>query len=225
MGSKQSSKASSSTVTSLSDNRQVNDAGGGIIGTGNTIDASTRVSSSDDDFLFSVVDSSQRTNVNDSRDQSSYTSITDSRSTSVNDSRDLSDRSVTTINSVDPGLVRLGELQAELAGAVAESQTDAVRFMSQLGADSLRELGGAATDLFEVAGKNSAQAWSQTVDASEGLITRLIESSEANSDGARALAASALASYQPSESKAGDTLKYTAIAAAAVAALFIFKKA
>lgn len=205
MGSKQKSSASSSTSTSLTDNRQVNDAGGGIIGTGNTIDAS--VSSSDDDFLLSVVDSSDRS------------------VTSVTDSRDLSDRSVTNVTGTDPGVTRIHELNAQLLQAQGEQQSDAVRAVAALGGDTLQQLGESFTDLFSTASARQASAWESTVERSGDVIDKLLTATQQNSDGARALAGQALNSYQPSESKAGDTLKWVALAAAAVAGLMIFKKA
>lgn len=169
MGLFSSKKSSTKTTQTFYDQREVNDAGGGIIADGN-VDAST-----------------------------------------------------TYIGS-DPGAVRIGELNAALLGAVNESQTDAVKFMTQAGADVIRQAGGSATDLFELGAQNSASAWSHTLDASQSLIGRLLDSTDKTNNAAQSIAGAAIASFTPTENKQADATKYLTLAGAAVLAFVILRK-
>lgn len=190
--------------------------------------------------------SSQSSNVTNQYDQRAITTVddrdtaytqntTDSRNQSVNVSdsssrsyvSDSSNRSstTTTINTSDPGAVRLGELNAQFLGAAAETQTDAVKALAQFGTTSLRDLGESVSNVYEQAGKNSATAWTATLNKSGELIDKLVTAAGRNTEAAQAVAQSAIGSYQPAENKNADALKWAAIAAAVVAGLVIFKKA
>lgn len=137
---------------------------------------------------------------------------------------DSSNRSVTTINATDPGAVRLGEFNAELLATVSGNQTDAVRFLSQMGADGIRNMGESVTDLYAVAGQNSARAWDRTMSASEAMLARVLDASKSTTGAAQAVAQSAIASFQPAEKSNSDTMRYTLLAAAGLGLLIMFKK-
>jgi hypothetical protein len=131
----------------------------------------------------------------------------------------------TTINASDPGAVQLGKFNAELLGAVAETNTDAVKAIAQLGADGIRQMGASVTDMYGKAGSNTASAWSHTVDASAGLIDRLLTAAEKNTAVAGAVAQSAIGSFQPAENKASDAaVKLGMVAAGGVALMFLMRK-
>lgn len=189
------SSTTNNTTQNFYDQRSVIDAGGGIVGDGNSVDNSLNYLSLSDD-----------------RDAYSYFS-------------DASNRSVTNITGSDPGAVRLGELNAQLLGAVAETQTDAVKSLAAFGADGIRAMGASVTDLYSTAGSNTSRAWEHTIDASAGLIDRLLLTSERTTDAARATAAAAINSFEPTANKLGDGIKYAGIGLAVVAALFLLKKA
>jgi hypothetical protein len=195
-------------------------------------DNSSRVSVSDDRDTYSydssVRDNSTRLNISDDRDWYAYDSS--DRSVSNSDDRswfysDASNHSVTNVTGADPGAVRLGELNSQLLGAVAETQTDAVKSLAGFGYAGLRDMGESVTNLYSVAGSNASKAWAHTVDASEATIAKLLDGASKNSDSARAIAMSAMSNYQPAENKAQDTaLKLGMIAAAGVAAVMFLRK-
>jgi threonine dehydrogenase-like Zn-dependent dehydrogenase len=128
------------------------------------------------------------------------------------------------VNVTGADSARIVEANAGLLRGLASEQTDAVKLMSAMGYDTLRSMGGSATNILETAGQNTRLASEHMLDATEGVIDKLLTASGRSSDQAAQLAASAIASYQPAESKAGDALKYGAIAAAAVVALAFLKK-
>jgi hypothetical protein len=258
------------TTQNFFDQRSVVDAGGGVVGSGNFVDASadetwsysdsstrnwldasssyvdgsSRYNYADNSLRFtdassrtsnstaySTADNSLRFTDASSRTSSSYLDASDRSvfTQSVSDDRDVwwtdasnraitdasnraitdaSNRSTTTINAVDPGLVRLGELNAGFLGAAAESQSDTVRFMTDASLGSLRYMGGAAGDLFATSAANSARAWESTLDASSALVARVLDGSMSTVKQTQALAGSALAQYQPAESKSADSLKW-----------------
>jgi hypothetical protein len=200
--SRRSSTTNTSSTQNFYDQRSVNDAGGGIIGDGNSVDGSTN-------YL---------------------------------------DASITTINATDPGAVRLGELNAEFLGAAAESQTDAVRALAQWGKEGFAQMGESVTDLyalagsntarawshtldssdklFALAGSNTAKAWSQTLDSSEKLLGRMLDSAGRTTDAAKVVAQSAIASYQPAEKSQADALRMgLLIGGGVLLAVLIFRKA
>lgn len=204
-------------------------------------DSSSRYSYADNSARFT--DSSSRYSYTDSSttdnsriDASSRVDwyAVDNSDNSVSDDRswysyaaDNSDRSVTTWNSTgtDPGVVRLAELQTEFAGAAFAQQSDAVRAVAQLGAQGIRDMGGAASDVLGRAFSNSASAWSHTLDASQALMADMLDRAGSTADAAGRLAEVAIASYQPADNKQADTsLRLGMLAAAAVAALVILPK-
>lgn len=148
----------------------------------------------------------------DSRDQSLDLYALDSSNRSTN---------YTSISTADPGAVKLGELNAQLLGAVAETQSDALKTVAGLGAGAFRDVAG---NLGQITGA-SERAWSHTIDAAGSLLEQTIATSKASTDAAKSLAQSAIASYQPADNKTADAFKYAAIAAAAIAALYAFRRA
>lgn len=146
----------------------------------------------------------------------------------------------------DPGALQFAQLGQQLAGAVAESNTDAVKFMINAGADMVGKMGGSVTTLYGQAGSNNAQSWGATVGAAE----RVFESTAAKmssawadtvgtsaallgdiagragrtSDQAQALAAAAIQASQPIAKDEQQTMRTAMWAAAAVAALVIVPK-
>lgn len=148
---------------------------------------------------------------------------TDARDYSQQHNTDLSDRSVTTIHNADSA--QIAKFNAELLRGVSSDQTDTVKAVAQFGTDQIRELGGAVTDLFDNAGNQTSAAWTHTIDKSAEAFENLLTTARSTTDSARALAEQALQTYQPADSKMGDTFKYSAIAAAVVVALMVMKKA
>lgn len=163
---------------------------------------------------YSYADNSFRMDVSDDRDYFGFSSDNSNRSTNT-----------TNISTSDPGAVRLGELNSQLLGMVAETQTDAVKAVAQFGAKGFSDLGESVTNLYSVAGQNAGKAWSETLSASGELIDKLVTSANRTTDAARSVAQSAVASYQPIESKNAEALKWGAIAAAVVGGLYLMRKA
>jgi hypothetical protein len=130
--------------------------------------------------------------------------LTDSRS--VNTTSDSNNR--TTVRNADPA-------------AVVKANTDAIRAIAGLGTAAFRDVGLTTQGAI----KESAKSWANTVDASEKLLGQVLESSKSSTDAARAIAGAAIASFEPSENKAGDALKWAGIAAAVVAGLALLRRA
>jgi hypothetical protein len=156
---------------------------------------------------------------------------------SVDGSTNYLDASITTINATDPGALRLGELNAEFLGAAAElnaeflgaaaeSQSDAVRALAQWGKEGFAQMGESVTDLYALAGSNTAKAWSHTLDSSEKLLGRALDSAGRTTDAAKVVAQSAIASYQPAEKSQADALRMgLLIGGGVLLAVLIFRKA
>lgn len=101
-----------------------------------------------------------------------------------------------TTNITNADSARIVELTSQLQGALGESQADAVKAIAQLGSDTIKTLGESVTNLYGQAGANTATAYE-----------------------------TAIKTAQPSDARIADSFKYAAIAAAAIAALMVFKKA
>lgn len=224
MGGK-SSSSNSSQVTNQYDQRAIT-----------TIDdrdtAYSYTDASDRSLNYAFTDSSNRSTTDNSialgiHDDRDLYQLDSSNRSSSNVLTDSSNRSVSTVNNTgtDPGLVRLAELQAGLAGAVAEQQTDAVKSIAAFGSDSIARMGESVTNLYAVAGNNSSKAWEHTIDASASVLDRLFTGAEANSAAASQVANAAIASYTPSENKSTDAMKWVAIAAVVIGgAAFLFRR-
>lgn len=177
----------------------------------------------DDRDTYSSWDMSDRSTSNyDLSDRSTSSIAYDSSNRSTSSYQlDSSNRSTTntTINATDPGAVRLGELNAQFLGAAAGAQSDAVKAVAGLGAEAFRDLSATSANTW---GANE-RAWSHTVDAASGVIDKLLTNAQGSTDAARAIAGAAISSYQPAESKAGDALKWGAIAAAVIGGVLLMK--
>jgi flagellar biosynthesis/type III secretory pathway ATPase len=80
--------------------------------------------------------------------------------------------------------------------------------------------------LFALAGSNTAKAWSQTLDSSEKLLGRVLDSAGRTTDAAKVVAQSAIASYQPAEKSQADALRMgLLIGGGVLLAVLIFRKA
>lgn len=165
----------------------------------------------------------------DDRDTSSTSNLswdTSDRSTTNTTSSyalDSSNRSTTSYNIAGADAEAINRQNTELLADFAGDQTDAIRAIAQMQASGVNAIGGAFTDVASLASNNTARAWTHTIDAGAELLGRVVDATRQSSDSARLVAQAAIASYQPAENKQADTLKYTAIAAAAAIALIAFK--
>jgi hypothetical protein len=200
---------------------------------------------------YALDNSDRSVTATDSREWYSYASDSRDLSTDVRatDARAWTDNSVTntmTYTGTDPGILAWQQTNAELLGAVAESQTDAVQFMTSAGADVLRRMGESATSLYSVAGKNNAESWGDTLRASEAVLSgtadrvgalwgdtlqrstdllgQITQRAGNTADAAGRLADLAITSYQPPENAQAGAMKWGLIALAGVAALFILPR-
>lgn len=214
--SRRTNTSTTSTTNNLYDQRSVNDAGGGVIGSGNYLDSSSQTSFSDDDQSF--VDSSNRS------------------STVIN----AIDPGAVQFAQ------RTAELNASLLGRVAESGNDSARLLGSMALSTARglgesagadarslgtfalstagNLGGQVTDLYRTAGQNTATSWAATIGASERLTNRLLDAAQNTTATAGGVARAAISSFQPSENKAQDTALKLGMIAAAMAALFFLMR-
>ncbi len=108
---------------------------------------------------------------------------------------------------------------------VGGQQSDGIKAIAGFGAANLRELTESATDLYSTAGSNSTQAWTRTLDTSERLLASILDGAKNTTDSARSIASEAISSFQPAENKSTDAVKWAALAALAIGAIYIFKKA
>lgn len=145
-------------------------------------------------------------------------------STTQQDNRVVADGSTvanagSTINNA--GADKIAAFTTELLGHVAETQGDAVKTIAKLSADSI----GGVGDLYARSGSNVTQSLDGLLKLTESVTGKLIEKSASQGDGARTLAQSAIASYQPPEAKQNDTVTKLGYAAAAVVAgLILIRK-
>ena len=222
------------TTNNFFDQRSVNDAGGGIIGSGSAINTTNALDMSDRSSNF--YDASNRsTNLYDLSDRSftdrsdnsltftdfsdrSFTdrsdrSFTDrsDRSTRTDDDTtsiwsDTSNRSVTTINTIDPGTLRateqLGRLNTEFLGAALEGTNDSARALGSMAIQYGSRLGESVTNLYAAAGQNTVTSWGQTIGAAERLTNRLLDQAGRTVSEAGGVAQAAIAGFQPAENKA-----------------------
>lgn len=181
MGSKSSSK--NQTTSNFYDNRQVNDAGGGVIGSGNRLDnsinltdrsvTSTTTRNSTDNSINlldrSTSNTSTRTSTttdnslryNDSSDRSVRT--TTDNSLRYNDSSDRSQRTSYTDNSrtsytvTDSGAVQAAQAIAiKGLDAGTKGQAEAVKFATKAQNDAASFNAAAVSRVFDLAGASQA---------------------------------------------------------------------
>lgn len=101
------------------------------------------------------------------------------------------------------------------SNTVNVNSTDAVQAVANMGADTLKNIGGAIVELNKTTTATQATSWDNTVNAGAKLIDKLIDKSTGTAE-------AAIKSFQPAENKQNDTsLKLGMIAAAGVAAVVI----
>jgi hypothetical protein len=110
-------------------------------------------------------------------------------------------------------------LSGSSGNTVNLNSTDAVKAIAQMGADAIRSTGEAVVQLNETSTQVNALTWDKTLNASAGLIDKLIDSATAS----YGIAEKAIDQYQPSDNKAIDSTKLAMLAAAGVAAVFLLK--
>jgi hypothetical protein len=205
--SKSSSSTSTATTNNMFDQRQVVDAGGGLVGDANYLDSSNRSVTS-----FDGSDRSTR-------------SSNDDNSTWI----DSSNRSSTVLNYVDPGTVQaatqLARFNNELAQASFDSTNDTARVLGQMAIQYGAGLGESVTDLYSSAGQNNTKAWSHTLNASERLMAGILDGATRTTQTAANVATSAISAFQPAENKQAETMGKMAMLAAGLAvAFFVLRK-
>ena len=141
----------------------------------------------------------------------------------LDESMAYTDSSSSTINVQNADAARIVELNSALLRDMGINQTDATKFIADMGADTIARLGESFTNVASVSASNSSRASEHMLDATEGVIDKLLAASARSSDGAQSLAQAAMSSYQPADSKMGDAFKWGAIAAAALVAMQLFK--
>lgn len=114
---------------------------------------------------------------------------------------------------------------AQMLESLGVSQTDGIKAIAAFGRDAITSMGASATDLYARAASNNATAWSHTIDASESVLEKLMASSQQANDAAKTVAQAAIASFQPTDNKLGDAVKYAAVAAGVLVAWKLLKKA
>lgn len=213
MGAKKSTTSAPVTTTSQADNRNVFGQDSAQVGaygsfsresgndSGNNSGNTNRTS-------FDVIDSSTRSSSVDNR------STVDSRN-----------QSTVNYTGTDGGAVKIAQFNSALLEAVSSNQGDTVKTLAQMGARGITDQARAATDLFATSSTEAGKAWGHTIDKSSELIDRLLTTAQGTITGAQTVARDAISSYQPTENKTAGTMQYSLLAAAAIAALYIMKKA
>lgn len=249
MGSRQSTSAPVTTTTQT-DARQVVDAGGGIVGSGNVWDQSTRYTDARQSFtdasdrsVTTWTDQSQTSWWQDNSNRST-TNLTDSRQTSW--WQDNSNRSSTSITMIDGGALdtvrALGQAQAVEAGRIARDAIEAARSSAASSAAAVQRAQEAAASamsdsqarafgLVESTARlgyqsgRDALGWAgERFDTIADLTEQVLDASRRNAEGA---ASSVAAAYTSARDQASGTRTLTIAALAAVglvAAFVVFRK-
>lgn len=136
-------------------------------------------------------------------------------------------------NRVTAGTVGLS---GSNGNAINVNDTDAVKAIAGMGAETIAATGEAVVQLAHSGMDNNLKAWDSTIQAGAGLVDKLIDAStEQIKAGHRAteqiaekgfgISQAAISNFQPTENKAQDTsLKLGMIAAAGVAATLLLAK-
>lgn len=142
------------------------------------------------------------------------------------------DQSLTMVTGADSAAIN--KQNTDLLRDLGQNQTDGIKTIAGFGDNALRVMGESATSMYATAGNNatrafdlaterSTDAWTATVEKSTGLIDSLLKGANNTVNAARDISQQAITSYQPTENKGQDTLKWALIAAAGVAALVLTK--
>lgn len=167
-----------------------------------------------DSRAFSSSDSRSFTDSNDWTDNSTF-SASDSRAFSNSDSRAYHDSSTTTSYAAD----------AEVLKGLGEMQGDAVRAMTNAGADVINRAGGSIVDLNRDSINANTKSFDTVVEFGAGAIDSIIDASVNTAKAGNTLAAQAVASFQPTEKNSSDAMKYAMFAAAGLVAVVLLKGA
>jgi hypothetical protein len=229
-----SASSTNNATTNNYDQRQVNDAsGGGIVGNGNSIDNSKswfdltsiqstqnnvrsdstsnsgNTSNSDNTSANWFDLSNKSTNTSDSNNTSA--AWTDSRTTSSVDNSNHAMTTNYTSTGTDPGVSSINGTNAALLATLGSQQGDAMKVIAGLGATGIRQMGESATNLFGQAEQNSAQVWTNTINASQDAMDRMFSAASGVLGASTQLANGAMQTYQPADSKASDNQTKIAI--------------
>jgi hypothetical protein len=104
--------------------------------------------------------------------------------------------------------------------AVSYNSTDAVKAVAAMGADVIRSSGESVVDLYTQAGKTNADTWNTTITTGAKMIDRLIDKVGEGFS----LSEKVVDSFQPSENKNTDAIKWAAIAAGVVGVTALWGK-
>ena len=115
--------------------------------------------------------------------------------------------------------VTMQQADAAVLQTLSESLPDAVKAISQMGATTLRDLGGAVVDLNKDSLEQNRMAWDETVKAGAAMVDKAIDSMSQG----YGVASQAIAKFQPTDNANADIGKYAMLAAAAVAAVVLLK--
>ena len=108
---------------------------------------------------------------------------------------------------------------------LAETMPDAVRAMTNAGADVISRAGGAVVNLNRDSINANSQSFDSVVNFGARAIDRIIDASVSTTKVGNSLAAQAVASFQPAEKNNADTMKYAMFAAAGLVAVVLLKGA
>lgn len=234
MGSRAKTSTASNSTSNYYDNRQVNDAGGGIIGTGNTLDASQTWQQFTDASSTSNWTDSSTSNWTDASTQTANWSDSSNRSQTWTDN--------STVTVTDGGAVaamsELGAAQTSAAQAIAADAIKAARDSAatvsasatrsqenaiQANTAALQSALGFANSTAGQAFASSTEAmgWAgEAFDKLTGLTGQVLDASKAAGNTAAQGVAGAYASAA-SQANGNKTLTIAALAAVAIVAAFV----
>lgn len=132
-----------------------------------------------------------------------------------------------TTNNLTDARVSAGELGLSQSdgNSINVNDTDAVKAIASMGADTIARTGEAVVQLGTVGMDANLKAWDSTVQAGALLVDKLIDASTEQLKAGQQATQSAISNFQPTENKQADTsLKLGMIAAAVVAATLLLSK-
>lgn len=99
------------------------------------------------------------------------------------------------------------------------NSSDAIKAIAGMGADVIKDSGGAVVELYEAAGQRTSDTWNKTLTEGARLVDKLIDKAAAENS----LASKVVDSFEPNENKNTDAFKWVALAAAAVGVAAMWK--
>lgn len=145
------------------------------------------------------------------------TTNTDRRS-ALQDAVQVGDNSSTgavslTVNSAD----------ADVLKTLASTMPDAVRALTQAGAEVINRAGGSVVDMVKDSNAANSKSFDSVVHMGASAIDRLIDASVQTAATGNALASEAVQAFKPAENSNAEALKWGLVAAAGVAAAVILR--